>query len=190
MGKSIQRILLNALKSLEAAAEVGLEFTYHPYHYLYKDIFEDYQIRKNSFDVALHRAVKSGWVERAKKDNETYLKLTTSGYTKLISLGQLTKEKWDGEWRIVVFDIPEKLKKIRSLLRRNLTVLGFVPWQKSVWVSPLAHDRLVARFLKENNLEEYAVLLKTNELLVENQEEFKEFVKNKLAADLKPIDWR
>jgi len=190
MGKSVQRVLLNALKSLEAVAEVSLEFTYHPYRYLYKDIFEDYQIRKNSFDVALHRAIKSGWVERIKKGSETYLKLTTSGYTKLVSIGQLTQEKWDGEWRIVVFDIPEKFKKIRRLLRRNLTVLGFVPWQKSVWVSPLSHERLATRFLKENNLEDYAVVLNTNKLLVEDPEAFKEFVKDRLAADLRPIDWK
>lgn len=190
MAKSIKRLLLGALKNLEAAAEVAVEFTYHPYRYLYKDIFDEYQIRRNSLDVAVHRAVKAGWVEKIKKNGEIYLRLTTKGYTKLIGLEGLTKQEWDGFWRIVVFDIPEKLKKIRSLLRRNLTVLGFVPWQKSVWVSPLAHERLVARFLKENNLEDYAVVLKTGELLIEDEEAFKEFVKDKLADDLKPIDWK
>jgi len=54
-------------------------------YYIYKDIFEEYQIRRNSLDVAVHRALKAGWVERVKRDGETYLRLTTAGYTKLIN---------------------------------------------------------------------------------------------------------
>jgi len=190
MSASVKSLLLNTLKSLGAAADVGLEFTEHPYRYLYKDIFEEYQIRKNSFDVAVHRTIKAGWVEKIKKNGEIYLRLTTKGYTKLIGLERLTKQEWDGFWRIVVFDIPEKSKRIRNSLRRNLTALGFVPWQKSVWVSPLSHERLVSGFLKENNLEEFAVVLKTNDILIEKPEAFREFVKEKLATDMRPKDWK
>ncbi len=190
MARSIGKLILNSLRDLEVAADVASEFMYQPYQLLYKNIFDEYQIRKNSLNVAIHRALKAGWVEKTKKEGETYLKLTASGYTKLISLGKLTQERWDGAWRIVVFDIPEKSKRIRNLLRRNLLTLGFVSWQKSVWVSPLAHEEEVTRFLKENNLEDNAVVLKTRELLVENPKKFKEFVRNKLDDDLKPVDWK
>jgi len=44
--------------------------------------------------------------------------------------------KWDGYWRIVVFDIPEDEKKARSALRIKLKDLGFYPMQKSVFVYP------------------------------------------------------
>lgn len=43
---------------------------------------------------------------------------------------------WDNKWRIVMFDIPEKLKKIRESLRINLRGLGFIELQKSVFVYP------------------------------------------------------
>lgn len=44
--------------------------------------------------------------------------------------------KWDGKWRLVVFDIPEKLKKGRDALREKLKKLGFYELQKSVFVFP------------------------------------------------------
>lgn len=190
MGKSIKSILIDTLKNLEAATDIALEFTYHPYRYVYKDIFEEYKVRRNSLDVTVHRAIKSGWVEKINKKGEVYLRLTTKGYSRLVNSERLTKEEWDGVWRIVVFDIPEKSRKTRNLLRRNLTSLGFVPWQKSVWVSPFTHEKVVSEFLKENNLQEHAVLLKTNELLVEDPAAFKQFVSDQLTQDLKPADWK
>ena len=45
-------------------------------------------------------------------------------------------EKWDGKWRIVVFDIPEKKKAAREALRKKLKDLGFVELQKSIFINP------------------------------------------------------
>lgn len=44
--------------------------------------------------------------------------------------------KWDGKWRLVIFDIPEKFKKARNALRLKLKNLGFIKLQKSVFVFP------------------------------------------------------
>ncbi|MFA6552718.1 MAG: hypothetical protein WCT19_04450 [Candidatus Paceibacterota bacterium] len=44
--------------------------------------------------------------------------------------------KWDEYWRIVIFDIPERFKKLRNLLRFHLQNMGFVELQKSVFVHP------------------------------------------------------
>lgn len=43
---------------------------------------------------------------------------------------------WDGRWRIVLFDIPEKRKKAREAFRTKLQELGFYQFQKSAWVFP------------------------------------------------------
>lgn len=45
-------------------------------------------------------------------------------------------EKWDGKWRMVIFDIPEKKKKAREALRNKLRELGFRELQKSVFIFP------------------------------------------------------
>lgn len=44
--------------------------------------------------------------------------------------------KWDGEWRVVIFDIPDKFKKAREALRKKLKDLGFIKLQESVFVFP------------------------------------------------------
>ena len=44
--------------------------------------------------------------------------------------------KWDGTWRIVLFDIPERHKRGRDALAEKLKELGLHPLQKSVFVYP------------------------------------------------------
>jgi len=44
--------------------------------------------------------------------------------------------RWDGFWRIVIFDIPEKKKRIRELINFKLKDMDFYPLQKSTFVSP------------------------------------------------------
>lgn len=55
---------------------------------------------------------------------------------KLDSLQIKKPGKWDGWWRVVLYDIPEKKKLAREALRGKLKKLGFREWQKSVWVHP------------------------------------------------------
>jgi len=45
-------------------------------------------------------------------------------------------KKWDGKWRVIVFDVPEKLRGKRDLLRRELVGFGFAQLQRSVWIYP------------------------------------------------------
>ena len=50
---------------------------------------------------------------------------------------------WDGKWRIVMFDVPEKRKKIRDTLRMLLRSAGFIHFQDSAWIQPYPCDELV-----------------------------------------------
>ncbi len=46
-------------------------------------------------------------------------------------------EVWDGNWRIVIFDIPEEQgKRVRDMFRNKLKELGFILVQRSVFVCP------------------------------------------------------
>jgi len=47
-----------------------------------------------------------------------------------------TPKKWDGKWRIVCFDIPEKNKRVRRVVQQKLVELGFYRLQDSVFVTP------------------------------------------------------
>lgn len=44
--------------------------------------------------------------------------------------------KWDKKWRVIVFDIPEKKKKVRDQVRNLFISAGFSRLQDSVWVYP------------------------------------------------------
>lgn len=48
----------------------------------------------------------------------------------------ITRHKWDKKWRIVMFDIPERKKKIRDTFRYQLKRLGFLELQRSVFILP------------------------------------------------------
>ena len=43
---------------------------------------------------------------------------------------------WDGVWRLVFFDKPEKKRQFRDYLRRVLKTVGFREFQKSIWAYP------------------------------------------------------
>ena len=44
--------------------------------------------------------------------------------------------QWDGKWRIVFFDIPEKHRRARDALREKLKEIGFRELQQSVFIQP------------------------------------------------------
>ena len=87
------------------------------------------------------------------RDGKMTYRLTKNGSIKLKhflleTLEIKTSIKWDGGWRVVVFDIPEKLRKARRAIQAKLAELGFYPMQKSVWVHPFSCEEEV-EFLKD-----------------------------------------
>ncbi len=81
------------------------------------------------------------FVSIAEKDGQQILTLSEDGKKRLLEF-ELDKivirkpRKWDGCWRLILFDIPEKQKTGREALRRKLRELGFYPVQKSCFVHP------------------------------------------------------
>ena len=49
---------------------------------------------------------------------------------------EIAQKVWDGKWRAVIFDVPEKFRWGRDSLRKKLRELGFRELQKSVFVFP------------------------------------------------------
>ncbi|MDP3947946.1 MAG: CRISPR-associated endonuclease Cas2 [bacterium] len=44
--------------------------------------------------------------------------------------------KWDGTWRLVMYDIPTQHNQARDAFRKKLRQMGLYQLQKSVWISP------------------------------------------------------
>ncbi|MDR3642555.1 MAG: hypothetical protein P4L74_02915 [Candidatus Doudnabacteria bacterium] len=72
--------------------------------------------------------------------------------------------KRDGVWKLVIFDIPEKQKYVRVVLRAKLRALHFKKWQNSIWVSPYALDSEIEQELKELGKKFFVRLIKTSDI--------------------------
>lgn len=53
-------------------------------------------------------------------------------------------KRWDGKWRVLMFDIPERRKKTRDRIRLLLGEIGFARLQDSVWVYPYDCEDIIA----------------------------------------------
>src|SRR3989338_895928 len=53
------------------------------------------------------------------------------------------EQKWDGKWRLVIFDIKEYRKNVRNRLRYELVNFGFYRLQNSVWIYPYSCEDLL-----------------------------------------------
>ena len=70
-----------------------------------------------------------------------FIKLTPKGEIRLTMFEMKDWEKskpkkWDGKWRVLIFDIPEKRKGLREKVRNTLLSIGFSRLQDSVWLYP------------------------------------------------------
>jgi len=52
-------------------------------------------------------------------------------------------KRWDGRWRVVIYDIHENRKVLRSRLQRTIQAFGFSKLQQSVWVYPYDCEELI-----------------------------------------------
>jgi len=144
----IERAILSTL----AVAGVGLIAVTAPnVLQLLKKVDPDWVIKrdpKQRIHEATYRLKKNGFVEFVRKDGRTFLRIKEKGRVRLhslVSFGPLPKpKKWDGKWRLVIFDIPEKKRHIRTRARGIVSGFGFVRLQDSVWAYPYDCEEAVA----------------------------------------------
>ncbi len=110
------------------------------------------------------------------KDFYNYLfRLTEQGYiNKTQSTAGITAEgkkllkrllpQKDGVWKLVIFDIPEKHKYVRTVLRAKLKQLHFKKWQNSIWVSPYFLDEEIEKELSDLGKKFFVRLIKTTDI--------------------------
>jgi len=82
------------------------------------------------------------------KNGKIFVRLTKKGQKELLKYQIRAKtikkpKKWDKKWRVVIFDIKEQAKNLREGLRKELTNLGFIKLQNSVWVYPYECEEII-----------------------------------------------
>ncbi len=74
---------------------------------------------------------------------------------------KIPEQKWDGRWRIVIFDIPESRREARNALRVLLKKMSFIELQKSVFIHPYEcknEIEFIVEFFQLNRNVRYGVL--------------------------------
>ena len=88
-----------------------------------------------------------GLLASVQKNGHQFLRLTPKGERILERLrivsGSLRQKRWDGKWRVVIFDVRENRKGTRERIRRDLLSFGFKRLQDSVWVYPFPCEAVV-----------------------------------------------
>ena len=122
----------------------------------------DRPLKKAEIAQALKRLRERGLIDFVSDEKLAY-RLTDEGRQKVIwqSLN-IEDEKWDGRWRLVIFDIPEKRKQARNLLRHSLKKWGFVAWQKSVWATKKNCTQVLRNFVKNVGIEDWVMVVESD----------------------------
>jgi phenylacetic acid degradation operon negative regulatory protein len=102
-----------------------------------------FEVPEPTVRVAVARLRKEGWLEARREGRETSYSLTEASWRMLDEgrerIFQRAPGPWDGQWHMVIYQVPETDRALREQLRRRLAWLGFGPLSPSVWMSP--HDR-------------------------------------------------
>ncbi len=98
-------------------------------------------INPKNLSQALYRFKKRKLISIKKDGNKTLIKLTEKGKERRIEyvfqdMRIENRGSWDKRWRMVFFDIPEKHGNARRNFTSKLKKLGFLQFQKSVWIYP------------------------------------------------------
>lgn len=156
--KSLTNFILLALEKAVDGYCRFEDFTYH--HYRYKYGYRE--LKKAALAQALKRLRERGLIDFVSDGGLAY-KLTDQGRQKVIwESVKIEDGKWDGRWRLVIFDIPEKRRQARNLLRDNLKKWGFMPWQQSVWVTKKNCTQALRNFIKSVGIEDWVMVVESD----------------------------
>ncbi len=164
-------LLLAAGITLGAAKTTSKQIT------LLKEIRKEWRlINKDALRKSLTSLYESKVISLNPKGGEFEIILSQEGKKlaarfDLENLKIKDQKNWDGKWRIILFDIPEKLKKVREAIRFHFRDIGLMEYQKSVFISPYPCEKelkFIAEFYKARKYIRFIVAE-----AIDNEEDYK-----------------
>ena len=162
MPKKESTLVNDILFSLFAAGEhLLLTFSAPPSQWRRRGLYG-----ADSYRHAVYKLRKRGAVKVVEKNNKNFLALTEKGKLEaLLAKAKLpVSGKWDGKWRLIIFDIPEDVRLQREQLRGLLKKNNFRKLQASVYVNPYPLNREAIRYLEQSGLMDYIRIIKVEEM--------------------------
>lgn len=144
-GAVIRGLTKALLLTLGAGVVIGGALIFPSAGILYREFkkqqWEDAK-KRGVLRSTIKRLEKQKLISWKEKDGELQLTLEEKGRKRVLGYridGMTLKNtgKWDGFWRVIIFDIPEDNRKAREFFREKLKDLGFQQLQKSVFITRL-----------------------------------------------------
>ncbi|PJE69268.1 hypothetical protein COU96_00625 [Candidatus Shapirobacteria bacterium CG10_big_fil_rev_8_21_14_0_10_38_14] len=132
-------------------------------------IFKKYKKEKGrrEFNNLIYYLKRRGYLKVKNLESRHGMIITKLGISKALrasfKLGKAKKRK-DGKWAMLIFDIPQKHRKSRDLLRSILLNLGYELFQQSVWVTPYDVSEKTEKLLQTHSLDRYVKIFLIEEL--------------------------
>ncbi len=137
--------------------------------YYIRKIIRRLKTDKKGFIKSIKALKKQNLITIKHKGDNAVIEITEKGKKKILSysidLIQLPKKlKWDGYWRVIIFDIPNKLNQARRALSSTLRNLKCYQLQKSVYIYPFEIKDEIDFISSLFGVYEYIVYIKAKEI--------------------------
>lgn len=153
--KSLSNLILLAIeKTIDGYVALD-DFVHHP-------MFIERNLRQSELSREIKRLRERGLIDFVSDEKLAY-RLTDKGKQKAVWESVIMDDgKWDGRWRVVIFDIPEKRREARNLFRSSLKKWGFKAWQQSVWATKKNCTKALRKFVNDVGIEDWVLILESD----------------------------
>lgn len=129
----------------------------------------DNRYPKRKFQNSFRYLKNKKYIEFTAYGEKSKLKLTPRGRKQALKyflddLKIKKQQKWDKKWRMVIFDIPERKRVARDILRNKLIELGFYKLQNSVFVFPYPCKTEIDQIIDFYFLRKYVYYIEINRI--------------------------
>ena len=123
-------------------------------------VFRKYQkeVGAKRFSKLVYYLKVNNYIEVSNLKGKEAILISKKGISKALKASFIIngkKKRLDGKWIMLTFDIPQKHKKARMLLRSVLTNLRYKMFQQSIWVCPYDVSNETERLLQMQDLDRY-----------------------------------
>lgn len=169
-----QKILITLL----GGVALGLSETPRQYFRTLKALRKEWKrINQQSFNRSVTSLYQQKLLKEINRPNGSItLQLTEQGVKQANYFGLFGNairirrpKKWDGLWRLIIFDIPEKKRHFRNILREHLKAIGFKELQHSVFIFPYPCEKELACIVELYNATPYVRIITARH--IDNQKE-------------------
>lgn len=124
---------------------------------------------KRNISSQIYRLKQRELIHIGEEEGKTVIRLSDHGREEILRYNfeemEIERpEKWDGKWRMVIFDIPETHKAAREMFREKIKTLGFYRLQDSVFIYPFPCEKEIEFMREYLGIGQYVLFLQFREL--------------------------